>query len=221
MNIVQHLPGMKMARFGLRPNGEPLYRVVFSDSRTSLAGGRWPDGVCEYREMPLYDDHAWVLEKWRSAVEFAGTREEYHREQYDADSGLLTLGPYPFDGEWQFVYTFPFQPIFSMIAIVVKGEQETAKLSPQEQMRGIMDPMLARRARQHQRIDDIFDESQNAFKNASAISGPGNRPINSKRNRRVDDIRFKYGAEDLGLPMSDNAFFTGESPDGKPASNAR
>lgn len=221
MKTPQLLP-LSMARYGLNAYGEPLYRVAFSDSRTYLAGGKWPDGACEYREVEFYPGiHAWMLEKFQTSEEYAGKREEYNQRQWDAASGLLTLGPYPEKGEWVHCYTFPFEPTDSMISVLVRGIAASRNLTPGERKDSIMAPLLARKKRANQRIDDVFEDSQNAFRFADAMvsmANPGNKQL--PRTRRRNDVNFKLGAEDLGMPMSDNAFFTGEEY-GHSHSNAR
>ena len=85
MKSIQILPTVPMKRYGENPYAEPLYRVVFSDSRTDLLGGKWPDGTCEYREVLRYPGirGQWILEKWCSAEEYAGKPEEYNRAQFE------------------------------------------------------------------------------------------------------------------------------------------
>ena len=47
---VQHYP-IPLARFGTNPNGENLWRIVFTIDlvRAGMIGGKWPDGREEYR----------------------------------------------------------------------------------------------------------------------------------------------------------------------------
>lgn len=205
-----------MERFGLAKTGKPLYRVVWSDSRTYLLGGNWEGGDFEMREVQMYDDfHAWILEKWQSAEEFAGPRELWDRKERDPN--MASLGPYPSEGEYVHVYTFPAEPDHSMISIVVRAVEASRSLTPEERKRSIMDPLLARQRRNHARIDEIFDNSQPAFRYSDAmisLSNAGNRNIHRTPSKRIKDITFRYGAEDTGLPMTDNAFFTGETPNG-------
>lgn len=214
MKAPQLLPTIPMERYGLSTStGKPLYRVVWSDSRTYLLGGKWPDGACEYRECELYEGvHAWILEKYMTAQEFAGSPRDYQARQFDPASGLLTLGPYPTEGDWAFVYQFPIEPSHSMISVMVRMIEASRNLTAQERMKSIMDPLLARQKRAHERIDTIFDESQPAFRYSDAMVSAANpgHVIRRTPSKRIKDIAFKKSAEELGMPMTDNAFFTGE-----------
>jgi hypothetical protein len=200
-----------MERFGLNAFSRPLYRVVWSDSRTYLLGGDWGGGSFEMRETQLYDDiHAWVLEKWQSAEDFAGPREAWDSKERDLNTP--SLGPYPAEGEYVFAYAFPSEPTHSMISLVVRAINGSRNLSALERKRSIMAPLEARRKRNHQKIDDVFDDSQPAFRYADAmVSAVSNgATIHRKPSKRIKDMTFKRSAEELGMPMSDNAFFTGE-----------
>ena len=206
-----------MDRFGMNPMSKPLYRVVWSDSRTYLLGGDWnKDGGFEMREVPLYEGvHAWILEKWQSAEQFAGTKEFWDAQE--RTPGASALGPYPSEGEYVFAYAFPFEPTHSMISTWVRANTATMNLSAKERQNAIMDPLLKRKSRASERIDNIFDDSQPAFRYSDAMVSAavgGGQNIHRTPSKRIKDIQFNIGAEDLGMPMSDNAFFTGESKHG-------
>ena len=143
MRLVQTLPTVPMKRYGVNPYSEPLYRVVFSDSRTDLLGGKWPDGECAYREVQRYPGirGQWILEKWCSSVEYAGTPEQYNRDQWDADSGLLTCGPYPYRGEYAHCYTFPYMPTDGMITRIIGALKVSRDLTAAQHKQGIMEPL--------------------------------------------------------------------------------
>jgi hypothetical protein len=96
-----------------------------------------------------------------------------------------------------------------MISLVVRGISASRNLTRTERKDSIMAPLMARKARQHQRIDDVFDEAQNAFK-GEAVGYDRAGIIRRKPNRKASDVQFKRSAEETGLPMSDNAFFTGD-----------
>ena len=116
----RHYP-MPMARFGLNPFNEPLWRVVFAPSVFYLVGGKWPDGSIEYRMRPRYRGlssdapkdpqtkvpQVWVLEKWISAFEDSGMTEATYKFMFtDTSTGLLLNGPYPSRGVYHHVHTF-------------------------------------------------------------------------------------------------------------------
>lgn len=107
----QHYP-VSMARFGLTPYGNNLYRIVFAPSVRHLIGGRWRDGRVEYRSRPTYGNmgNEWVLERWLPAEEFCQmTREEYEI-RFRNESGLFTMGPYPTEGVYFLCNDAPVRP---------------------------------------------------------------------------------------------------------------
>lgn len=90
-----------LRRFGLNPWGEPIYRVVWSESRSKIVGGLFHDGfrqITEYRHVPMYRSLArWVLEVWK---ETPVSPEQWQRDELCPFSGLLRSGPYPYKGEY-------------------------------------------------------------------------------------------------------------------------
>ena len=206
-----------MARYGLNAYSEPLYRVVWSDSITDMLGVQTGEEI-KFDEYPAYPDiHAWVLEKHQTSEEYAGDRKAYDAKEL---AGLVKLGPYPERGKFVHCYTFPYEPTDSMISLVVRGISASRNLTRTERKDSIMAPLMARKARQHQRIDDVFDEAQNAFK-GEAVGYDRAGIIRRKPNRKASDVQFKRSAEETGLPMSDNAFFTGDEHGNKRSESAR
>lgn len=111
--------------YGKNPYKKELYRIIWSESRSYLLGGAWGDnGRVEYRWCPYYGAHkAWVLEKWLSPMEFAGTEQQWDREQLDyglCASGIViyTMGPYPTKGWYDHCYSFPADSEPNLEAIV-------------------------------------------------------------------------------------------------------
>jgi hypothetical protein len=205
MKTPQLLP-LPMARYGMNSYGEPLFRVVWSDSITDLFGVQKGEEI-KFDEYPAYPEiHAWVLEKFQTSEEYAGSKMAYDAKEAAA---AIKLGPYPERGKFVHCYTFPYEPTDSMISLVVRGIAASRNLTNVERKDSIMAPLLARRNRQHQRIDDIFHDAQDAFK-GGAVGWDKPGIIHRKKNRKASDVQFKRSAEDIGLPMSDNAFFTGD-----------
>lgn len=95
-----------MARFGLNPYGQPLWRIVFAESVKRLVGGLWPDGKEEYRLRKVYTGtHAkgrWVLESWISAQEHTGCTPQEYPIKFQATNCVTTIQhePYPHEGTY-------------------------------------------------------------------------------------------------------------------------
>lgn len=91
MEYLTHYP-MPMGNFGKNPFGENLWRIISAPSRRQFLAGN---------EEPRYPEIGakWILEKWLSAVEYAGT-------PLDWQARCSILGPYPSRGEYEMVWTF-------------------------------------------------------------------------------------------------------------------
>jgi hypothetical protein len=208
MKSIQVLPTVPMKRYGENPYAEALYRVVFSDSRTDLLGGKWPDGNCEYRESPRYPGirGQWILEKWCSAEEYAGTREEYERTQFDADSGLLTCGPYPYRGEYVHCYTFPCAPGDGMIYQIVSALKISRDLTAGHRKQGIMEPLEKQQRARDARFSDIWDNSMGPWQKADAVVSFA--PSTRAGFKRGSDMPVERWSQASPLPTQDGFFGT-------------
>lgn len=124
--LIQHYP-MPVRRFGLNPFGEPLYRIVLTQSVFHLVGGEWPDGTRAYRWVPRYRQvrAGFILEAWDmpkiSRAEWEGLR--------DPISGWPVLGPYPSRGEYQLAWEFDKgvdqDSIEKIIGAIERGKQRS------------------------------------------------------------------------------------------------
>lgn len=199
-----------MKRFGENPYSEPLYRVVFSDSRTDLIGGKWPDGVCEYREVRRYPDiHAWILEKWMSPEEYAGKREAYEAQQLDRESGLYTCGPYPSRGEYQLCYAFPCQPGDGEIVKIVTAIKLSRDVHPAKRKEGIMGGYERQEKDRSRRFDNIWGDSMGGFSKAdTVVSFAGGGKGARAGFKRPSDMPVERWDQSSPLPTQDNFFGT-------------
>lgn len=96
-----------LSQHGKTPNGLPLYRVVWADSRkTHLIYKGQRRTIPRYFPDPELNTGAhWILERWKSAEEFVGMS----REQYDAMVKQFPWAPteeFPTDGDYDFEYGF-------------------------------------------------------------------------------------------------------------------
>jgi hypothetical protein len=127
-----HWP-MPMARFGLNPFGEPLYRVVFAPTVRRLIFGTFADGYTGARVRKSYADvgNKWILEKWISGFEDTKmSPAEYERwGPRDPQSGMLINGPYPHRGTYNLVHEFDHEGqvhgAHLIIELVERGAKRT------------------------------------------------------------------------------------------------
>lgn len=210
MKTVQIYPSVSTARYGENLFGAPLFRIVFSDSRTDLIGGKWPDGNCEYREVPRYPAirGQWILEKWLSAEEYAGTREQYEREQWDSESGLLTTGPYPQRGEYALCHQFIAAPTESMVGWAIHNLKVSRDLTPGKRKQGIMEPLEKQQREQDQRFDDIWGEAMGPWVKADAVVSWASGPWDRAGFKRGSDMPMPRTDQQSLLPTRDNFFGT-------------
>jgi len=97
---------------GFNRYDEPNFIVIWSqggDERALYrAGGDWSiPGMPSYRG---YRDllvgggtPSWALCQWHDAIEY-GTPELYYVQNYDEETGLQTIGEYPYKGRYQLLY---------------------------------------------------------------------------------------------------------------------
>jgi hypothetical protein len=124
---LRHWP-MPMARYGLNPYGDNLYRIVFAPSRRYVVYGQWPDGSQKARWLPKYPEvgESWVLERWLTPFEYARcTPEEWNRE-------LTILGPYPDRGEYEICHKFNLvtpdnESITKLIELIEQSHKDTRR----------------------------------------------------------------------------------------------
>jgi hypothetical protein len=129
-----------LTSFGQNPFGQNRWRVIWAPSRVYLVGGRWTDReegkivrtVDEYRWIPRYGgDEGWILEKWLSAMEYAGTKEAWDMQNMDPETAIEELGPYPTQGVYEAAWKFPAYPTASeverCIQMVRYGKEKYSK----------------------------------------------------------------------------------------------
>jgi len=97
---------------GVNRYDEPNFVLVWSQgggpNATYRAGADWAgeDQVSYrgYRDLLIGGGvPCWALLQWHDAIEY-GTPELYYVQNYDEDSGLQTLGEYPYFGRYQMLY---------------------------------------------------------------------------------------------------------------------
>jgi len=97
---------------GINRYDEPNFVMVWSEgggpNSMYRAGAAWAgDGQIPftgYRDLLVGGGvPCWALLQWHDAVEY-GTPEMYYMQNYDQESGLQTLGEYPYSGRYQMLY---------------------------------------------------------------------------------------------------------------------
>lgn len=219
---IQHWPsGMPMGMFGTNQANEPIYRVIWAESRLHLVGGRWKDRdsampndaevmlhgkdrsivreVDEYRWVARYPGlKKWILEKWLPAFEYAGSPERWELDTKDPVTGLLQLGPYPARGEYEMCYAFPSTP--AQVETVIGMLEKSKGISFGEKKRAIQENLDKEHAAYLNRVDEVVLGAQPAFGTAAVSGIPG--------KRRPEDVKLQLTDADLrNMPKGDGKFF--------------
>lgn len=133
---------MPMARFGVNPYGEPLYRLVYAPSVKKMVGGKFPDGYIGYRARPAYRHIGphWIIEKWISAIELTRMTEEQYRSAYvDKETGLFPTGPYPHRGIYHYCETLSCNPAEANIDKLVMWLDHSKYVDPAANQRQLLE----------------------------------------------------------------------------------
>ena len=185
---LRHYP-MPMAKYGLNPFGEPLYRIVCASTRRNLCGGPWADGS-QYRLVKTYPEISfpWILERWHSALEFSGMS----REQWDRTM-LENSGPYPSRGDYNLAWVFDLgvgeENLDNIIEACERGRSHSA-------------------TELHQQHEATYRQEEKATQDAcyqqirESYSAFGTRPMAGYGGGRgTKTARPMLSANELGLPI--------------------
>lgn len=164
-----------MARFGVNPYGEPLYRLVYAPSVKKMVGGKFTDGYIGYRARPAYRHigQYWVIEKWISALELTRmTEEQYNRVYKDKDTGLFPTGPYPNRGVYHYCETLSCNPAEANIDKLVMWLEHSKHVDPAANQRQLLEELdKADKDDAAQRLDWARDKNRAAGIRAANFGG--------------------------------------------------
>ena len=233
---VQNLPIGSLKGFGENPYAEPLFRVVWSESRYYLVGASHveydgdpsSDRAVEarhkdpnvsrrtvgYKWLPLYPGRGrWILEMWKSPLAFTGcSPEDWEIKYRDSTTLLLTLGPYPSRGEYCQCHDFKSEPTFSQVAEQIYWRKAGWSYTYADHVAANKQLLDKQEKDRVSRFKDIFQDARPAFGNRPTSMSPGRKSQN--------DIKINRSATEAGLPVR-NGLAVG-SPNGqKRSSDAR
>ena len=186
-----------LARYGLNPFNEPVFRCVYAPSVKRIVGGRAKNGAVGYFVRPAYrhiGDH-WIIEKWTSAFEDCGkTEAQYNELCKDFETGLFPTGPYPHRGVYNYCETLschPAQANFDkLIAWIAKAKYNR----PQDNARALMKTMDEKEKAEADQRFDRMKELLPAF-GVRAASYRGH-------TKKTKSAPMMKSANELGLPRS-------------------
>lgn len=143
---VQQYPLVPMEKYGQNPYGDNIWRIILASSRRFIVAGLWGAGATAGQtcasEEPLYPSlfsattDNWILEKWISAMEFAGCSPEVWEWRYQSQ------GPYPERGDYVLSHVFETcGPSDANLDKLISWINEGKKRSFQEIRNGIQDSL--------------------------------------------------------------------------------
>lgn len=197
---LQHHPGngpSEMRRFGTNQYGEPLYRIVFAESRKHLVTGTWPDGSVGGKYRPRYRQAAghWIMERWISADEYY----KMPREKWDAMYPCL---PFQDRGDYDLCHVFTCSIADANLDKLIVWIEAGRKSSFQDKR----DACAAEYQQETKDTDnEMFARVNNSLPafGATAMAGHGGA-------RGTKTARIMKTANELRLPVGQNKFVQGK-----------
>ena len=92
------------AKMGFNPYGESLFRLAWAQTETMRGGGIWVNGFKGYRDVLVVRNvPCWMILMWEPA-EIYGSPEMWYIQNKDEQSGLQTMGEYPYHGRYRVLH---------------------------------------------------------------------------------------------------------------------
>jgi hypothetical protein len=162
-----------------------------------MLGGRWPDGVVEYRWVPRYTTPVpfWALEKWLSAADYAGPESEWVK---DAETNLYTLGPYPKDGEYEYCFGWPLdmEPSQTQVQAVIQYlDWKRLNFNTGDHLRALEDDVATKQRNWMEQNEYIMRDAIRTKACRPTASNPTGRTLTA------DDMKFNITADQLPATM--------------------
>lgn len=166
---------------------EPNFKIIWGQTETFRAGGSWAGNgqptYRGYRDLLMgAGEPCWMLVQWQSPEKY-GRPESYYVFNFDEESGLQTLGEYPYSGRYEIVLSFSFKakvrdrlviehmPLSSLLVDLVVPIIREAKELSYEKRRAIMREQKERADREQvTQIEDRLRDASPAFGTASRSS---------------------------------------------------
>lgn len=83
---------------GTNRYGEPNFKLVWGEAYVTRAAG-----VDGYTDVYLNDTACWLLLEWHDPIEYGGPTV-YYMDNYDEETGLQTLGEFPYRGRYEVLF---------------------------------------------------------------------------------------------------------------------
>ena len=197
---LQHFP-LSMARFGLNPYSENMYRIVHGSSRRYLVAGEWPDGSVGARWVLKYKNNRqdWILEQWRSGEDICPEGKDWWAQQIGV--------PFPERGDYELAHAFELVhpencDLDKLIAWVQAGKRYS-----------LDEKIVFSREQASKEKESIGKTAREITRNR--LPAFGCRPFFSRRVARGSEKivrKVTHTAEELGLPVQNGQTRTNKNP---------
>ena len=187
---LRHHP-TSMAKFGLNPFQENLYRIIFAPSRRHIVYGEWRDGSRRASWVKTYAalGDVWVMERWHTAFEFTRMTEQSWNES------MTVLGIYPSRGEYEICHIFEAcAPEHANLDKLVMWIEAGRNRSFSENRTACQQDADRREKETSAEVQDRIRDILPAFGTAPLIGYGGGRGTKT--------MPITKSAEELGLPTS-------------------
>lgn len=145
-----------------RPDGGSLWRIVWSEERHE-----WRFG--ELKRKYGNGRNRWILEKWCAPSTY-GSEEEWNACK--DEKGVLILGPYPRQGDWEHSYTFevpvmdahgkvegaPYEPTEEIVSLYCKMIERGMMDTQSQRWAAIQETKAKQAAADKAKFDDLWDD---------------------------------------------------------------
>ena len=150
-----------LSRFGTNPYGEPIYRVVWGQSRAMevVTGGWWPvEDVVEYRRIKVGTTDKYIVQKWLPAETYGSPELFFSAYSNNLDHGLWSDPCYPSRGRYEHVYTFrDFRPTVYEMNLIVMCLEQNKLYSKHERLYAEEQKRLKEEKEKENKISDIIN----------------------------------------------------------------
>jgi hypothetical protein len=187
---------MSMAKYGLNPFGEPMYRLVFAPSVKKLVGGKFKDGYTGYRARPAYAHIGphWVIEKWLSGYDYTAMSEQKYEERFrDPETQLFSTGPYPTRGIYFYCETLSCNPADANLDKLIMWLEQAKKNDPSANQRAVLADMEKKEAYE---ASQRYDQCKEALPSFGVRAASFNGHVKPTKSAPIAKT-----ANELGLPV--------------------
>jgi hypothetical protein len=164
-------------RFGKNPYGEPMYRLIWGESRLDWAGGKWENDTTEAglfkptwvgeKQITRYHGNQlkmWILEIWTPPPCSPEKWKELFTEYIDGRS-VDTLGPFPERGDYEAIVAVPYDFIelrdrWFQLMDVIKAAQ---KVNAAQRKAAKQEEQTRERAAWDEKVDAVLADVPSVF----------------------------------------------------------